>query len=388
MWHATSRALVCATVFLASLAQSVTAQDLSDRIEFSHRFGGGGAVGNAVIELSTGGHAAVGYTQTGGPNQIDVYVVRLGANGELLWAQSYGQSGDDYGWDLMENDTGELVVAGYTTSTEAGDEDVLLLGIAADGSLRWRRRFGGDRNERAWRMARTSDGGMALAGETQSVGENDWDTYLLRLARDGRQIWAQVLGANGVDRAVDLAITDDGGFIVVGTTATTDEAPRDLYFTRVDSFGTSVWQRVYGGDGDDVATGILSVGDGGYVVTGYGTSYGAGGNDVYLVYLADDGVVEWRSEIGGPSDDRAMMTVRGAGGGFTTVGYTDAGDDWDISLIATDDMGDLVSERTLQSPGPDRGVMIVPTADGGYLLTGALGTADGSSQFGLVKLRP
>ena len=382
------RHLALGTGVLLGLAAWSPAQDLSESVEFSHRLGGGNAVGNAVIELSSGGYAAVGYIPTGGPNQIDVYVVRLGASGEMLWSQTYGQSGDDYGWDLMENDTGELVVVGYTSSTEAGDEDVLLLGIAEDGSLRWRRRFGGDRNERAWRLARTPDGGVALAGETQSVGESDWDTYLLRLSRDGSQMWAQVLGADGVDRAFDVAVTDDGGFIVVGTTATADDAPRDLYFARVDSFGKSMWQRVYGGDGDDVAHGILSVGDGGYIVTGYGSSYGAGGNDVYLIYLADDGVVEWRREIGGRSDDRGMMTVPVAGGGFMTVGSTDAGGNWDIFLIATDEIGNPVAERTLRSPGPDRGVMIVPTADGGYLLTGALGTSDGSSQFGLLKVRP
>ena len=382
------RHLTLGTGILLGLAAWSPAQDLSESVEFSHRFGSGGAVGNAVIELSSGGYAAVGYIQTSGLNQIDVYVVRLGVNGEVLWSQTYGQSGDDYGWDLMEHDTGELVVVGYTSSTESGDEDVLLLGIGQDGGLRWRRRFGGDRNERAWRSARTPDGGMVLAGETQSVGESDWDTYLLRLSRDGSQMWAQVLGADGVDRAFDVAVTDDGGFIVVGTTAMADDAPRDLYFTRVDSFGRSMWQRVYGGDGDDVARGILSVGDDGYVVTGYGSSYGAGGNDVYLIYLADDGVVEWRREIGGRSDDRGMMTVRGTDGGFMTIGSSDAGGDWNISLITTDEMGDPVAERTLRSPGPDRGVMIVSTADGGYLLTGALGSSDGSSQFGLVKVRP
>lgn len=62
--------------------------------------------------------------------------------------------------------------------------------------------------------------------------------------------------------------------------------------------------------------------------------------------------------------------------------------DWNIFLIASDEMGNPVAEHTLRSPGPDRGVMIVPTADGGYLLTGALGTSDGSSQFGLLKVRP
>ena len=166
------------------------------------------------------------------------------------------------------------MVVGYTSSTEAGDEDVLLLGIAKDGSLRWRRRFGGDRNERAWRAARTPDGGMVLAGETQSVGECDWDTYLLRLSRDGSQMWAQVQGADGVDRAFDVAVTDDGGFIVVGTTATADDW--NIFLIASDEMGDPVAEHTLRSPGPDRGVMIVPTADGGYLLTGaLGTSDGS-----------------------------------------------------------------------------------------------------------------
>ncbi|HAK57173.1 MAG: hypothetical protein QF463_02810 [Vicinamibacterales bacterium] len=389
MASATFRVLVRSTAVLGLLTvQPLGAQDLTDRVEFSHRVGIGAAVGNSVIELSDGGFAAVGYVDTGGPNQIDVQVVRLDPSGTVVWEQSYGQTGDDYGWDLTENELGEIVVVGYTTSTEAGDEDVLLLGIGPMGTLRWRRRFGGDRNERAWSLERAPDGGMAIAGETQSVGDPDWDAYMLRLTQGGNQMWAQVLGADGVDRVFDVALAEDGGFVFVGTTTSELDSPRDLYFIRVDALGKPLWQRAFGGDADDVAHGVVSVGDGGFVVTGYGSSFGAGGNDAYLIYLADDGVIEWRNEIGGAGDDRAMMSVPTAEGGFLTIGSTDADGDWNLLLLETDARGDRVAERTLQTPGMDRGVRMLQASDGGYLLTGAFGGDERSSRFGILKVRP
>ena len=180
---------------------------------------------------------------------------------------------------------------------------------------------------------------------------------------------------------------EDGGFVFVGTTATGPDAPRDLYFIRLDSFGKGLWERVYGGPEDDVAHGVVSAGDGGFLVTGYGSSFGAGSNDVYLLYLADDGVIEWRNEIGGTRDDRAMMSIQRPEGGFMTIGHTDAGGEWDVLLLETDEFGERVSERILELAGPDRGVMIRSTTDGGYILTGAFASPAGSTEFGVIKLR-
>ena len=106
-------------------ATAISAQDFRDSITFEQRLGGSGLdVANAVIELEDGSYAVAGYTSAGVENGIDVYVAKLDSMGLVLWANAYGQSGNDYGWDLMENDFGEIVVVGYTTSTTTGDEDV------------------------------------------------------------------------------------------------------------------------------------------------------------------------------------------------------------------------------------------------------------------------
>ena len=115
---------------------------------------------------------------------------------------------------------------------------------------------------------------MALAGETQSVGESDWDTYLLRLSRDGSQMWTQVLGADGVDQAFDVAVTDDGGFIVVGTTATADDW--NIFLIASDEMGDPVAEHTLRSPGPDRGVMIVPTADGGYLLTGaLGTSDGS-----------------------------------------------------------------------------------------------------------------
>lgn len=382
------RTIWALAVFLLASPSAQFAQDQPELIAFDYRFGGpGNDVGNAIIELAGGGYAAVGYTDAGDARGIDVLLVRLDVNGQVVWRQTYGDEGDDYGWDLFERDDGGFFIVGYTNSTPGGDEDVVLIRVDETGAFRWRRRFGAEQAERAWSLEPTPDGGMAIAAQTQSAGAGDWDTYLLRLTAGGDPMWSLVTGEAGPERILDAALAEDGGFLFVGTTATGPDAPRDLYFIRLDSLGKSLWERAYGGPGDDVAHGVVSAGDGGFLVTGYGNSFGAGSNDVYLLCLADDSVIEWRNEIGGPGDDRAMMSIRRAGGGFMTIGYTDAGRAWDVLLLETDESGERVSERTLAFPGPDRGVMIRPATDGGYILTGAFASPAGGTDFGVIKLR-
>ena len=380
-------ALALAVLFLA-FPSAPFAQERQEMIEFEQRFGGpGNDIGNAIIELTDGGYAAVGYTDAGDARGIDVLLVRLDVKGEVVWTQTYGDVGDDYGSDLVEMDDGGFFIIGYTNSTPGGDEDALVIRIDETGSFRWRRRFGREQAERAWGLEPTPDGGLAIAAQTRSAGAGDWDAYLLRLTAGGDPMWSLIVGEAGPERIVDAALAEDGGFVFVGTIATEPDAPRDLYFIRLDSFGKGVWERAYGGPEDDVAHGVVAVGDGGFLVTGYGRSFGAGGNDVYLVYLADDGVIEWRNEIGGPGDDRAMMSIQRPEGGFMTIGSTDAGGELDVLLLETNTSGERVSDRTLEFPGPDRGVMIRSTRNGGYIMTGAFASSAGGTDFGVIKLR-
>lgn len=92
-------------------------------------------------------------------------------------------------------------------------------GFAQPDTL-WTRAYGGESDDWAYCIKVTSDGGYIFAGETNSIplGDGSRDVYVSRIDVDGNEIWAEVYGGNGQDWAESILQTDDGGFIICGST--------------------------------------------------------------------------------------------------------------------------------------------------------------------------
>lgn len=131
-------------------------------------------------------------------------------------------------------------------------------------------------------MASLPDGGYVVAGQTRSWGAGDWDAYVLRLDAVGDSVWTRVFGGPGVDRALNIAVTPAGSIAVTGFTTATPDADLDGFVTLLDPDGHILWNRTLHGERNEVGHGIVVDNAGNLLVTGYGNSWGAGGNDVDL----------------------------------------------------------------------------------------------------------
>ena len=111
-------------------------------------------------------------------------MLRLGPDGRPLWDQAFGGPGEDEASAVAALPDGGLAVAGYTASKGAGELDAWVLRLAADGRLLWDRTLGGEGRDRAQDAAALPDGDLAVAGSTASKGAGDLDGWVLRL-REG-----------------------------------------------------------------------------------------------------------------------------------------------------------------------------------------------------------
>lgn len=342
-----------------------------------HRFGP--AVGNAVIELRSGGFAVVGYGENRGVGHLDAWLIRLDPKGDTLWTRRYGGPGNDWAWDVREGEDGGFLVAGFTDGTEGGDKDAWLFRTDEAGELMWERRFGGQGEEEAWALERLEDGGVLLLAQTDSWGAGREDVYLVRTDSLGETVWTRVIGDAGEDRAFALVPTEDG-FVAVGSSRLVRDSDFDILLLKVSDTGELLWKRRYGGPNNDIGHGVMTSGEWGVLVTGYGNSFGAAGNDVYLIQVGADGTPLWRQTHGGPDDDRAMMSTSKVTGGQLSIGYTHTNArDWDVYVFATGEDGTFLWDWILNRPGPDRGVMIARTSDGAYIMTGTFGGENSES---------
>jgi hypothetical protein len=384
-------ALLCAAAIacLGCEGRSGAPSGATRAAAFSRLFGGPGTeVGNAVRELPGGGYIVVGYTSSFGAGEEDVWLLRTDPAGDTLWTRAIGGSEADFGWDVRATGDGGHMVVGYTNSVGAGGDDVYLIRTDGEGSVLWARTYGGPDDERAWAFHETPTGGYVIAAQTNSYGAGDWDLFLIRIEADGDTVWTRTLGGPGIDRAFATEPTSDGGSVFAGITSNGASGPLDATLIRVDSAGDVVWAHSYGGEGSDIGHGVAAAPDGGFLLVGYTDSFGAGASDIYLVRTDGDGAVIWTRTLGDAGDDRAMMAAPMTGGGYALAGYASGGDQyWSARLTAVSDGGAVLWDEAFGSSGTDRGVMVQETADGAFIFTGGVWRdADEAPDLFLIKV--
>ena len=103
----------------------------------------------------------------------------------VMWSQTYGGAGQEVAHSLVETSDGGYALAGYTNSSGAGESDFWLGKIDAYGNMEWSQTYGGTEDDYAHSLVKTSDGGYAIAGWTNSFGAGSWDFWLIKTDGSG-----------------------------------------------------------------------------------------------------------------------------------------------------------------------------------------------------------
>ena len=310
-----------------------------------------------VVNVGAGHTVIVNFTlQTQGAQQV-------------VWQKTFGGSDDDRARSVQETIDGGYIVAGYTWSSSER-EDVYILKLDANGNKLWEKTFGGSYNDGAWSIQQTNDGGYVVAGYTSSFGAGSYDVYVLKLDTSGKEVWSKTFGGSSDDLAWSIQQTNDGGYIVAGYTWSSSKW-EDVYILKLDANGNKVWEKVFGGSSWDEARSIQQTNDGGYIVAGYTSSFGAGSYDVYVLKLDATGTKVWEKTFGGSYDDRAYCIQQTSDGGYIVAGYTWSSSKWeDVYILKLDANGNKLWEKTFGGSYDDRAYCIQQTSDGGYIVAG------------------
>ncbi len=304
--------------------------------------------------------------------------------------------------------------------------------------LDWENTLGGSWGDGFWDLQPANDGNFIAAGTSGSwdiVDENTGrpvpgyvnklEAYIVKIdPADGHIIWHKLIGGNGMDGAMSIRQTADGGYIFAGTSDSTDgvyaglnHGNKDGWVVKLDANRAIQWQVMLGGSQNEEIISIRETpGRDGYIVAGYTLSDdipGAegtyrGNTDMYIVRLDLEGNIVWQKIIGGDQYDFASSAIPASDGGFIVAGYSESGSIAgsttnhgysDIVLMKLDAdtgnvlWGKLVGGKYGEATGFDN--VIQPTADGGYILVGQSsssksgnveGYSHGSGDVWVVKL--
>jgi hypothetical protein len=291
---------------------------------------------------------------------------------DTAWTRAYGGTGGDYGYSVQQTTDGGYIVVGRTDSYGAGNGDVYLIKTDSVGDTLGTRIYGGTGVDYGYSVQQTTDGGYIVAGRTSSYGAGGPDVWLIKTDSLGDTLWTKTFGGASLDYGQSVQQTTDGGYIVAGRTSSYGAGSTDVWLIKTDSLGDTLWTKTYGGTDQDYGYSVQQTTDGGYIVVGRTDSYGAGNGDVYLIKTDSVGDTLWTKTYGGDTGyDEGWSVQQTDDGGYIVTGYASFGaGNGDVYLIKTDSVGDTLGTRTYGGIDAEEGYSVQQTTDGGYILVG------------------
>jgi hypothetical protein len=407
-------------------------------LDWGSYFGGSsGDVGEDIVADNAGNILAVGWTYSSGwisggwdtsyGGDRDSLAIKFDSEGNHLWSSYVGGSGEDFGYGVAVDETGNVIMTGRTassgwvsggwdTSYNGGLSDAFIVKLNTNGTHVWSTYIGGNSGDTGEELAIDEAGNILMAGGTVSSGwvSGGWDTsfgggssdgFVIKFESDGDYVWSSYLGGDNIDYARGIATDSEGNIAVLGGTFTSGwvsggwdtslSGASDSFVVKLDSSGNHVWSTYLGGSNDeygfnvttDNAGNILAIGwtySSGWISGGWDTSYEGNYTDGFVVKLESDGDHAWSTYIGGGNSEQCRDIVTDAVGNVLVTGDSASSGwvtgGWDISfggvldgfVLMLDSHGDHIWSSYLDG---SVGTGIVVDRKGSLFVTGSTGVS-------------
>lgn len=353
----------------------------------------------------------------------DYWLLKLDQEGEKIWDKTYGGSENDKATGISKTNDGGYIISGFTASSDgdvsenAGFHDYWIVKVNSTGDIQWEKSFGFSGQDQAYHVIQTLDGGYFATGFLdvgESEGEgNDFnndesnnretlhslgDYWGIKMDANGNKIWRRYFGGSHVDQSKDVLQTDDGGFLLAGISESSDfdisnaRGANDFWVIKVSADGDKVWEKSYGGAETDRGFSLAKATDGNYLITGESRSIDAdvsnpkGGGDIWVVkFNKSNGSIIWEKSFGGTEFDTSRGISNLGNGTYAIAGSArssdidatnnnGANDAW---LLLINENGNLEFEKNIGGSNIDFGNNVMRTTQNEIIFVGSSLSNDG-----------
>ncbi len=211
---------------------------------WSKIYGGGGAdLCWSVRQTTDGGYILVGITGSFGAGSSDIWLLKTDENGDTLWTKTYGGTSWDYGISVDQTDDGGYIVTGRTNSFCVGYSDIWLLRTDANGDTLWAKTYGEAGCEGGRYVQQTSDGGFIVVAFTDSYGAGDENAWILKTDSNGDTLWTVLYGGPEWDHLFAGQQTSDEGYVFAGHTTSWGSGVSDVWLVKTEPDTFSIKER-------------------------------------------------------------------------------------------------------------------------------------------------
>ncbi|TDQ22010.1 hypothetical protein [Tenacibaculum caenipelagi] len=278
----------------------------------------------------------------------DFWILKLDANGTVTWKTTTGFSGADQGFTITQTTDGGYFVGGILDVTASGGlgnskfaarhagGDYWGLKLNINGNIEWRKYFGGTNTDTCYGVAETSDGYILIgSSDSKDVDIKDnkgaYDFWIVKTDKNGNLLWEKSFGGTEIDEARAITKTDDGSFIIIGDTRSSDKdidqnnGGADVWAIKITPQGELIWQKNYGGSSFDVGRSVHKTSDGGFLIGGSSRSAdnnfeNKGQNDALILKIDKNGNLIWQKTVGGTEIDYCYDAIELTNGSIIAVG--------------------------------------------------------------------
>lgn len=243
--------------------------------------------------------------------------------------------------------------------------------LRAQPDTLWTRTYGGDNTEIGFSAGQTADGGFIIVGRTASFGAGSNDAWLIKTDASGDTVWTKTFGGSTGDVFNSVEQTMDGGYIMTGETSSfASYGYSDLWLIKTDAEGDTIWTKTFDRGFSEGGRSVRQTRDGGYVIAG-----SSGDLRVWLIRTNAFGDTLWTKILGSSlyRSRASSIQITSDGGYLILVNRDD-----DIWLIRTDSQGTSLWHSYFRWCNPQdfgdcgliSGSELQLTADGGVIITG------------------
>ena len=431
------RKILIAFLILNLFLQKAISQNKPE-IEWEKTYGGYSREDFSMILPTTGnGYILAGSTvsndgdiKSGNAGWDDFWVISINQNGEIIWEKTYGDIKDEVLTVIQQAPDGGFLLGGFTnTFTEEQIMqkrlyDFVIYKIDNKGSTIWKKTFGGNGDDILQAIQPTPDGGFLLGGRTCSVDGDvqsrngltydyfERDMWVIKIDKNGVLQWEKTYGKNYSAEILNCFFPLNDGYLLGGSSTRNKngDTPQGVngpsYFCliKIDFNGNVIWEKRYGGSGNENMAKILKTNDGGYLLAGSTSSvdgdihtrtridyYYYWDIDYWVVKVDNSGNLEWEKSYGNIGWDNLNSCCSTSNGGYMLVGVSDSDvsdinsenpAQFDCWVINIDSVGNIIWDAKYGGSNDDSFNAIIPTKDGEYLFGGTTKSNDGDIKSG------